>query len=186
MKLESIKVISKNLTINNELKDKTFPQVPSSSSSVLTKHSNKLFQKENIKLEKISYQTNPTMALRRQIQDLKEDVRVKDEELLNIKRDIRNTKFREFETENNILMNEWVRLRAMIDQLFSKMNKSEVPENPLDTKSTPQRKDRSKDDMIQNLLRANEQFQRVDQEKDHKIMELQEQIADLDSKLTKK
>lgn len=143
-----------------------------------------MFQKENIKLEKISYQTNLTMALRRQIQDLKEDVRIKDEELLNIKRDIRNTKFHEFETENNILMNECVRLRAIIDQLFAQMNKSE--DNPLETKSTPQRKDRSKDDMIQNLLRANEQFQKVDQEKDHKIMELQEQIQDLDSKLTKK
>lgn len=168
----------------NDLKDKAFPQVPSSSSSVLTKHSNKLFQKENIKLEKISYQTNLAMALRRQIQDLKEDVRVKDEELLNIKRDIRNTKFHEFETENNILMNECVRLRAIVDQLFAQMNKTD--DNPLETKSTPQRKDRSKDDMIQNLLRANEQFQKVDQEKDHKIMELQEQVQDLDSKLTKK
>lgn len=46
------------------------------------------------------------MALKRQITDLKEDVRIKDEELLTIKRDIRNTKHAEFESENNILMNE--------------------------------------------------------------------------------
>lgn len=126
------------------------------------------------------------MALRRQVQELKEDVRVKDEELLNIKRDIRNTKFNEFETENNILMNEWIRLRTIIDQLFAQMNKNELTELNANNGSTPQRKDRSKDDMIQNLLRANEQFQKVDQEKDHKIIELQEQLQDFDQKLAKK
>jgi hypothetical protein len=46
------------------------------------------------------------MALRRQMQDLKEELRTKEEELFNCKRDIRNTKHIEFETENNILMNE--------------------------------------------------------------------------------
>jgi hypothetical protein len=90
----------------NKEKEQNVNQVPSLSSSVLTKQSNKVLQKENFRLEKISYQTNLTMALRRQINDLKEDVRVKDEELLNLKRDIRNTKYAEFETENNILMNE--------------------------------------------------------------------------------
>lgn len=174
----------------NKEKEQNVNQVPSLSSSVLTKQSNKVLQKENFRLEKISYQTNLTMALRRQINDLKEDVRVKDEELLNLKRDIRNTKYAEFETENNILMNEWVRLRAIIDQLFANMNKTpegehEGEENAPQNASPP-RRDRSKDDMIQNLLQANEQFQKVDQEKDHRIMELQEIVQDLDDRLNKK
>lgn len=56
-----------------------------------------------------------------------------------------------------------------------------IPEN-----ASPIRKDRSKDDMIQNLLQANQQFQRVDQEKDHRIMELQEIVQDIDDRLNKK
>lgn len=46
------------------------------------------------------------MALRRQLQDLREEIKNKDEEIFNLKRDIRNTKHFEFEAENNILMNE--------------------------------------------------------------------------------
>lgn len=46
------------------------------------------------------------MALRRQIQDQKEEIRQKDEEIFALKRDVRNTKHSEFETENGILMNE--------------------------------------------------------------------------------
>lgn len=89
-----------------ETKEKSFPQVASLSSSALTKQSNNVLQRENMNLEKISYQTNLTMALRKQITDLKEDLRAKDEELLNVKRDIRNTKHLEYESENTILMNE--------------------------------------------------------------------------------
>lgn len=120
------------------------------------------------------------------MQDLKEELRTKEEELFNCKRDIRNTKHIEFETENNILMNEWVRLRAIIDQLLAQMNSGQAQEQPIDNGSTPSRKERRKDDMIQNLLQANEQFQKVDQEKDHKIIELQEQLHELDSKFNKK
>lgn len=82
-----------------------------------------------------------------------------------------------------------MRLRAIIDQLFAQMNTppatadggEDMPQN-----SSPQRKERNKDDMIQNLLQANQQFQKVDQEKDHRIMELQEIVQDLDDKLNKK
>jgi chromosome segregation ATPase len=130
------------------------------------------------------------MALKRQITDLKENVKVKDEELLNLKRDMRNTKYSEFESENNILMNECVRLRAIIDQLFAQMNKTSAndddPENPVPENGSPERKDHAKDDMIQNLLQANQQFQKVDQEKDHRIMELQEIVQELDEKFNKK
>jgi hypothetical protein len=115
------------------------------------------------------------MALRRQLQDQREEIKNKDEEISNLKRDIRNTKHFEFEAENNILMNECVRLRAIIDQLFTQMKNADPEAVSVENGSTPQRKERSKDDMIQNLLQANEQFQRVDQEKDHKIIELQEQ-----------
>lgn len=66
------------------------------------------------------------------------------------------------------------------------MNSGQTQEQPIDNGSTPSRKDRRKDDMIQNLLQANEQFQKVDQEKDHKIIELQEQLHELDSKFNKK
>ena len=138
-----------------------------------------------------SYQTNFQMALKRQINDLKEDVRVKDEELLILKRDMRNTKHAEFEAENSILMNELVRLRAIIDQLFAQMNQTSendggengdsAPDN-----GSPNRKDSQKDEMIQNLLQANQQFQKVDQEKDHRIMELQEIVQELDDKFSKK
>ena len=125
------------------------------------------------------------MALKRQISDLKEDIRVKDEELLNLKRDIRNTKHSEYEAENNILMNECVRLRAIIDQLFSRMNKQAAEESTAEN-GFPSCHEKSKDDMIQNLLQANQQFQKVDQEKDHRIIELQQIVQDLDQKSNKK
>ena len=125
------------------------------------------------------------MALKRQITDLKEDVRAKDEELLNLKRDIRNTKYAEYEAENNILMNECVRLRTVIDQLLAEMKKPTVDESTPENGS-PSRHEKSKDDMIQNLLQANQQFQKVDQEKDHRIMELQQIVQDLDQKFNKK
>lgn len=126
------------------------------------------------------------MALRRQIYDQKEEIKQKDEELFQIKRDVRNTKHMEYEAENNILMNECVRLRAIIDQLFGQMGPDALNEANTADGSTPQRRERSKDDMIQNLLQANDQFQKVDQEKDHKILEMQDQLADLDDRLSRK
>jgi len=126
------------------------------------------------------------MALRRQIQDQKEEIRQKDEELFHLKRDARNTKHMEHEAENGILMNECVRLRTIIDQLFAQMGPSALQPSETDENGTPQRKERSKDDMIQNLLQANEQFQKVDQEKDHKIIELQEYIKNIDERMNKK
>jgi chromosome segregation ATPase len=140
----------------------------------------------------LSYQTNLSIALRRQIYDQKEEIKQKEEELFHVKRDVRNTKHMEYEAENNILMNECVRLRAIIDQLFGQMGPDALKEANAAVGahrtdgSTPQRRERSKDDMIQNLLQANEQFQKVDQDKDHKIIELQDQLSDVEDRLNKK
>lgn len=72
----------------------------------------------------------------------------------------------------------------MIDQLFSQMG-SDALQPPTDEGGSPQRNERSKDDMIQNLLEANEQFQKVDQEKDSKLFEMQDQIQNIDGRLNK-
>lgn len=170
---------------NLESREKIDPKVPSSSSSALSRSNKKLIFRENIKLENMSYQTNLSMALRKQVHDLKEELRVKNKDLAAMKRDIRSTRLFESEAENNVLVNECIRLRAYVEQLYSQMPAKDLGRSSPDVRSSPLRENKSKEDLIENLLRANEQFHKAEQEKDHKIMELQSQLIDMEAKLGK-
>ena len=55
------------------------------------------------------------MSLKKQVKELKNDVAKKEEELAQAKKNIKNTKFYELDTENKMYKDELIRLRYLLE-----------------------------------------------------------------------
>ncbi len=54
--------------------------------------------------------------LKRQVQDLKDSIYVKDSDIADLKKEIKSTKIKELEIELKVYMQECLRLRGITDQ----------------------------------------------------------------------
>ena len=59
------------------------------------------------------------MSLKKQVKELKNDINRKDEDLTQLRKNIKNTKFYEMDQEMKMYKDELIRLRFLLEQAYS-------------------------------------------------------------------
>ena len=64
------------------------------------------------------------MGLKRQIKTMKEEIREKDEKILNLSRNLKSSKLQEIEVQSQMYSDECIRLRHIIEEMYKQQNQS--------------------------------------------------------------
>lgn len=94
-------------------------------------------------ISKIKAETQFSVAMRRHLREVKQEMQFKDDEITRLKKNIRSTRYHEMETEIKMYIEEWNRLRALAKDII-------VSKDPL--MDPKQRSEIDKKFMEQNMI----------------------------------